>query len=69
MKKQPLTKRQAEILQAIKDFNKQHGCMPTYAELAQLLNQRASGLFPTIRRMAEKGYIQQDRRPRRMKIL
>ena len=69
MRKEPLTERQAEVLKAIKDFHKKHGCMPTYQELAEVCNTVDSSIYLTVTRIAEKGWIKQDRRPRRLKIL
>ena len=64
-----LTKRQAEILQFIKDFHKRNGYFPTYAEIGAGLGINDSTAYITIKRIAQKGFIQQDRRPRMMKIL
>lgn len=69
MKREPLTEAQKKVYVAIKQFYKKHGYMPTYAELAEILGHRASSVYLTMRRIAAKGYIQQDRRPRMMKIL
>ena len=69
MKKQELTERQAETLKFIKDFYKKNGCMPTYAEIAAGMGINDSVVYVTVKRIATKGYIQQDRRPRKMKVL
>ena len=69
MNKEPLTKTQEKTLNAIKKFHQKNGYMPTYQELAEILEQRPSSIFLTIRRIAAKGWIQQDRRPRMIKIL
>ena len=69
MRRQSLTNTQKETLDAIKQFHKKNGYMPTYKELEEILGVPDSSIYATCKRIAEKGYIQQDRRPRRMKIL
>ena len=69
MKKEPLTKAQEKAYTAINQFYKKNRCMPTYAELAEILGVPDSSVHATCKRIATKGWIQQDRRPRRMKVL
>lgn len=69
MKKEPLTKAQEKAYVAIKQFYKKNRCMPTYAELAEILGVPDSSVHATCKRLATKGYIQQNRKPRMMKIL
>lgn len=64
-----LTERQAEVLQFVKDFQKCNGYFPTYAEIGTGLGVSDSTVYITVKRIAQKGFIQQDRRPRMMKIL
>lgn len=68
-KKQKLTRIQEETLGVIKLFYKRHGIMPTYGELGEALGICDSGAYTNCRKLAEKGWIKQDRRPRMMKIL
>lgn len=68
-KREPLTERQQEVLDFIKDFKRKNGMMPTYQEIAAGLGCIDSSVYPTIKRIAAKGYIRQDRRPRCLEIL
>lgn len=69
MKKQALTDRQLEIYKFIKDYRKKNGLPPTYEEIGKAMNMTDSGASDAVRVLAEKGYIQRDRRPRMMKVL
>lgn len=68
-RKKALTKRQLETFQFIKNFYKKTGYMPTYQEIAEGLDIHASGAHVNCKKLVEKGWIQQDRRPRMIKIL
>lgn len=68
-RKKALTKRQLETFQFIENFHKKNGCMPTYQEIAEGLGIHDSGAHINCKKLAEKGWIKQDRRPRMIKIL
>ena len=69
MRKKKLTERQAEVLDFIRDYFQREKVMPTYAEVAEWAGVTVSSVFMTIQKIAEKGHIKQDRRPRMMKLL
>lgn len=67
--KKPLTKRQQQVLDFIKQFKRENDYMPTYKEIEQGLNGHDSAIHLTVKKIAEKGWILQDRRHRMMKLL
>lgn len=67
--KATLTKTQERVLEFIKEYKDKHGCMPTYQECADGLGVKIPSVYCVIKRIAAKGFIQQDHRARMMKLL
>lgn len=53
-----LTKRQAEALAFLKDFQSEHGVAPTYAEAASALGISRTAAFNRIHQLKKRGHIQ-----------
>lgn len=68
-KKEELTRFQEDTLNAIKRLYKRNRYMPTYKEIGEELGICGSGVYCNCKKLAEKGWIKQDRRPRMMKLL
>ena len=66
-----LTKRQAEVLQAIRNCITEHGYSPTVRELATILEVRStSGIFKHLKSLERKGLIaQEEKKARSIELL
>lgn len=54
----PLSPRQQDVLDAIKEFISKHGHMPSNLELADIMGIRTYAVLCHLRAMRKKGYLQ-----------
>ncbi|MCH2174528.1 MAG: transcriptional repressor LexA [Lentisphaeria bacterium] len=67
--KEPLTKKQAEILDYINAFVGSHGMAPTMYEIADHFELTAPTVFVHLQKLAKKGYIEKKNKARSMKVV
>lgn len=63
-----LTKRQAEILEMIKDFMRQHNMPPTVLEIAEAFGFKSSSCFDHLKALERKGYIRRSSKARSIQL-
>ena len=63
-----LTKRQAEVLEMIKDFMRKHNMPPTVLEIADAFGFKSSSCFDHLKALERKGYIRRSSKARSIEL-